>query len=94
MIAGANGITKAHAWPPKYIRDYLVLSRDPRTDQLISTFAKVPLTHGLDRFIIAREEREEFAGANWRFLGPGATARLKRFFGNVAVKSRVRVRER
>jgi len=46
MIAGANGITKAHAWSSKYIRDYLVLSRESRTDQLISTFAKVPLTLG------------------------------------------------
>lgn len=51
---------------PKYIRDYLVLARDPRNDQLISTFAKVPLAlrHDLGSFIIAREGREGSGGAN------------------------------
>lgn len=47
--------------PPKYIRDYLVLSRDPRNDRLISTFAKVPLAlgHGPGCFIIAKGKGEK-----------------------------------
>jgi hypothetical protein len=51
--------------PPKYIRDYLVtLSRKPRNDRSISTFAKAFLALGYDRFIIARDR-----GGEWRIRG-------------------------
>lgn len=60
--------------PPKYIRDYLVLTRDPEERPANFDFREsASRVRARSRPFHYREGRQrgESAGANWRFLGPG-----------------------